>query len=57
MKILKGIMGLIEIVLSVFAIAYCWEDHTWLSISWIILLSVSVMSAMYITGKEDGKKR
>lgn len=57
MKILKGIMGLIEIVLSIFAIAYCWETHTWLSIAWLVLLSISVLTAVYITGKEDGKKR
>lgn len=56
MKVLKGIMGLIEIVLSIFAIAYCWETHTWLSIAWLVLLSISVLTAVYITGKEDGKK-
>lgn len=58
MKILRGIIGLSEIVIVIITMANLWQTNLhWLAITWLVYLMICLCIAFYETGKETGGKR
>lgn len=57
MKILRGILGLTEIVVLIITIVNLWgTNFQWLATTWLVYLMLAVCIAMYEVGKESGNK-
>lgn len=53
----KIVIVMAEIILTIFTIVFCWNERIFLSIAWLLLLSVKVLDAAHHTkqAKERGK--
>lgn len=57
MKILRGLVGLGEIILLVITVVNLWgTNFQWLATTWLVYLIITLCLAFYETGKEMGNK-